>query len=349
MPVEPQSKQRKKYRSWNINFELLRAYKKKHGNCNVPWRYEKDRKLGKWVYNQRWSRRKESLSDEKIAKLDSIGFSWNPHNDNWNAMFEQLVQYAIEHGGDCNIAAESSDNPKLAQWVYQQRQMQGVLSEDRRAKLDELGFIWEESNLVKDDQHWLEMLNRLKEYHQDHGDCRVPQKWEDDEEPYLGRWVKRQRFLYKRGLLQDDRKNTLQAMNFTWVIRNKGEVYSPKLEKQWKRQYKNLTAFYEENNHCNVPRKYEKDQSLGHWVDTQRKLNSQGLLREDRKELLDAIGFTWSFENQLNLQWSEKYNELCSFQQEYGHLRVPKSGYENLLDWIRFQHLQEAKGTLNPQ
>jgi hypothetical protein len=143
----------------------------------------------------------------------------------------------------------------------------------------------------------------------------------------------------------------LQSMNFTWQIINRRKVHSPDLEAQWQWQYNKLLAFHEENNHCNVPRPYAKDKSLGNWVARQRQLYKQCQLREDRKECLDAIGFTWSFEKQRDKQWSEKYNELCSFQKEKGHLQVSKSNerYTRLYCWIRLQHSQEARGTLEPQ
>jgi hypothetical protein len=58
--------------------------------------------LGLWVSNQRQSRRKGILSEDRIAKLDSIGFMWDSHDDNWNSMFEQLLSYK-KRNGDCNV------------------------------------------------------------------------------------------------------------------------------------------------------------------------------------------------------------------------------------------------------
>jgi hypothetical protein len=76
--------------------------------------------------------------------------------------------------GDCNIPIASKDNPKLANVGQNQRRGRASFQITRRAKLDELGFIWEESDLVKNDQQWFEMLERLEKFQRIHGHCRVP-------------------------------------------------------------------------------------------------------------------------------------------------------------------------------
>jgi hypothetical protein len=45
-----------------------------HGDCNVPKRYKANPQLGSWVKNQR---KQAKLDDEKINKLNDIGFLWN--------------------------------------------------------------------------------------------------------------------------------------------------------------------------------------------------------------------------------------------------------------------------------
>lgn len=39
----------------------------------------------------------------------------------WEARFEQLKQYQVEHG-DCNVPQKYTDNPKLGAWVKVQRE-----------------------------------------------------------------------------------------------------------------------------------------------------------------------------------------------------------------------------------
>jgi len=39
--------------AWKKNFETLCLFKLKYGHCRVPFRYDADPELGKWVTRQR--------------------------------------------------------------------------------------------------------------------------------------------------------------------------------------------------------------------------------------------------------------------------------------------------------
>jgi hypothetical protein len=66
---------------WNEVFERLVEYtKKKNGSTMAAQNYKQDPELGSWVVQQRRLRKKKAkrLSEERIDKLDSIGFVWAP-------------------------------------------------------------------------------------------------------------------------------------------------------------------------------------------------------------------------------------------------------------------------------
>jgi hypothetical protein len=75
---------------WETRFIALKQYKKKHGNCNVPRSYAIDFKLSRWVLTQRQFKKKNLLRNDKILRLERLGFSWNPDDDLWNQMFQSL-------------------------------------------------------------------------------------------------------------------------------------------------------------------------------------------------------------------------------------------------------------------
>jgi len=68
--------------AWEERFAELVEFKKIHGNCNVPISCQDFSKLGTWVKCQRrqWKLRQSghqsSMSPERIAKLEGIGFTW---------------------------------------------------------------------------------------------------------------------------------------------------------------------------------------------------------------------------------------------------------------------------------
>lgn len=74
--------------TWETRFKELCEYKAENNNTMVPKKYSKNQALGTWVRNQRCQymakvRGKSSpITDERIRKLESIGFVWTPFERN---------------------------------------------------------------------------------------------------------------------------------------------------------------------------------------------------------------------------------------------------------------------------
>jgi len=137
---------------WESMFDELKSFKAKHGHYNAP---QRSGKLGTWVCNQRQRYRElqegkqSSMTDERIQKLESIGFQWSlyvSNDDLWESMFEQLKSYKIKHG-HCNVPQRAG---KLGRWVDNQRTQyrllqdgkQASITDERIQKLKSIGFQW---------------------------------------------------------------------------------------------------------------------------------------------------------------------------------------------------------------
>eukprot|EP00532_Pseudo-nitzschia_australis_P000417 CAMPEP_0168188354 /NCGR_PEP_ID=MMETSP0139_2-20121125/15591_1 /TAXON_ID=44445 /ORGANISM="Pseudo-nitzschia australis, Strain 10249 10 AB" /LENGTH=78 /DNA_ID=CAMNT_0008110763 /DNA_START=1 /DNA_END=237 /DNA_ORIENTATION=- len=55
-------------------FQLLKEYKTQHGNTLVPYRYEENPRLGRWVSQQRSLYSKGKMLNNRVLCLESIGF-----------------------------------------------------------------------------------------------------------------------------------------------------------------------------------------------------------------------------------------------------------------------------------
>jgi hypothetical protein len=70
--------------TWEDRLSELADYRKIHGHCNVPSRYNENTKLGQWVSDQRTNYRfqlegkKSFLTLSRIQALNSLGFEWKP-------------------------------------------------------------------------------------------------------------------------------------------------------------------------------------------------------------------------------------------------------------------------------
>jgi predicted helicase len=129
--------------AWEEMFRELLAYKERFGNCDVPQRWRENRALGIWCGRQRIERSRGGLSQERISRLEEIGFVWNLLSAAWNKMYGELCAYK-ERFGNCNVPAVWQDNPSLGTWCSNQRQdyRKGKLSSERIARLEEIGFEW---------------------------------------------------------------------------------------------------------------------------------------------------------------------------------------------------------------
>jgi len=137
-----------KANAWHQHLELLKAYKEKYGDCRVPRRKNK---LGEWVAHQRWEYNKlcrckpSSLTQERIGKLNAIGFSWTTARS-WQPKLELLKDYKEKHG-HCQVPR---DHGKLGEWVTRQRSefnklrrgKPSSLTKERIVQLEKLGFRW---------------------------------------------------------------------------------------------------------------------------------------------------------------------------------------------------------------
>ena len=76
--------------TWMKIFAELEAYKKVHGNCNVP-HYYNNHKLTTWVRTQ--SRSSTSHSNESLRKLNTIRLVFDPIKVKWMTKFDELKDY----------------------------------------------------------------------------------------------------------------------------------------------------------------------------------------------------------------------------------------------------------------
>ena len=264
--------------TWDMRYGELIKYKEQFGDCNVPHAWTENKPLNKWVTKLRANYKNKKLSEDRIKRLEEIGFEWKlisyiPSKLPWKKMFELLKEYKDEHG-HCNVPDRWLENKHLSYWVSTQRRTyrKGKLTKDCIKRLEEIGFEWGQPL-----QSWEESYNALKVYKDNHGDCNVPLI--PNENKRLGKWVIRQR----TEKLSEYRIKRLDDIGFEW---------NP-YEKKWEKMFELLKEYKDEYEHCNVPSKWEENKQLSAWVNTQRSHYRNNKLSEDRIKRLGDIGFVW--------------------------------------------------------
>lgn len=63
--------------AWSAMFEELLRFRKIHNHCCVPAQWPQNLHLANWVANQRHRKKKGTLPQERVRRLDEIGFEWS--------------------------------------------------------------------------------------------------------------------------------------------------------------------------------------------------------------------------------------------------------------------------------
>ena len=124
-------------------------------------------------------------------------------------------------------------------------------------------------------------------------------------------------------------------------------------DEQWNMKYEKLVEFERQNGHCIVPLRYEKDTLLGKWVSRQQINHTNKTLRQERKELLDKIGFTFavcSTGRNYDKKWHDQYEKLAEWQEKNGHCVVPQKYKEDRIlgRWVDKQRALHTRKKLLP-
>lgn len=164
---------------------------------------------------------------------------------------------------------------------------------------------------------WLQWLQELDEYLGDH------EKYPGCD-TVLGRWVSRQRFAFKRGLLPAVQAAQLETLpGWAWDARQ--DLWTPGLNR-----LKEYVAL-----HGKIPGRGR----VGGWAYKQRHAYAHGHLSDERAELLEAIpGWSWEINS-----WDLAFSRFAAHIGETG--RLPIRG-TSLYWWAGTQRIAYAAGTL---
>ncbi len=309
--------------SWDERFGELLAYKEANGNCSVPFQWEDNPKLSNWCSTQRYTFVNNLLSQNRIERLERIGFDWSPFDSKWEEKFNELLSYKAEHG-DVNVPRYDSSG--LGAWVSNQRYNKkwSTLSKDRIRRLDDIGFAWNPQ-----DEQWEAAFDKLLEYKKKHGHLNASQR----ERTGVGRWSHSQRMNRNKGILSDAQIRRLDEIGFEWTPR----------DSVWTEGFEKLLVYKTAYGNVDVPKSPITE--LGTWVSVQRKAKSRGEITQEKLQQLNEIGFIWDVRES---RWDEMFRQLCTYKETHGHLNIPTSS-TGLGSWVHIQRRAKRNGKLSEE
>ena len=271
----------------------------------------------------------------------------------WDAMYALARTYHAEYG-DLNVPVKykTPGGYSLGSWLQNQRQVragnaEGFLSEERIAKLDELGMRWESVN----DVSWARHYAACKAYHEEHGDLNMPGDYVTDTGVQLGRWIIAVRRYRRSGIKSSyftpERERMLDELGMIW---NTPDYL-------WDRNYAAAKAYHAEHGDLDVPTGYIQDGvKLYNWLASLRKMyrgapGRRGELTPEQIAQMDELGMRWKSKN--DLVWDKGYTYAKAYYEEHGAadadvFYVTSDGFK-LGMWLSKCREKYAKGTLGPE
>eukprot|EP00339_Tiarina_fusa_P023035 CAMPEP_0117032610 /NCGR_PEP_ID=MMETSP0472-20121206/23366_1 /TAXON_ID=693140 ORGANISM="Tiarina fusus, Strain LIS" /NCGR_SAMPLE_ID=MMETSP0472 /ASSEMBLY_ACC=CAM_ASM_000603 /LENGTH=355 /DNA_ID=CAMNT_0004741303 /DNA_START=71 /DNA_END=1138 /DNA_ORIENTATION=+ len=140
---------------WWDRFQDMLDFKRDHDHCCVPNTYAANPHLAQWVKRQRYQYKLKhegkhsTLTDEREATLQEMGFIWDSHGAAWLERWNELAKFRAAKGHS-NVPTNYSENKPLAIWVKCQRRQYKLYSSGSRSnmtqerinKLESVGFVW---------------------------------------------------------------------------------------------------------------------------------------------------------------------------------------------------------------
>lgn len=206
---------------WERMYRKLVQFHKRFEHCVVPSSWGGYPRLSEWVKRQRHLQEEGTLSKERWRRLKALGLATKKPGSldpRWERSFVRLMEYKRQYG-NCRVPAESKEHFKLGQWCVKMRRHKrnGVMSAEKRRRLDEVGFVWDPT-AAREAEHdvlWLKWMTKLQAFRDKRGHWRVP----TDQPRFhqLRVWMDNQRISYTRGWLPAERIKRLNALEFPWM------------------------------------------------------------------------------------------------------------------------------------
>jgi hypothetical protein len=264
------------------------AYYTDTGTFSMPKHYvtEDNFALERWQSQQREKKAKgdPTLTPERIARLEAIGFVWDPDEARWREKFELTRKLAEEKGSVLAIeVADVIGDFKPYRWIIAQRQLEG---KDQFADRIELlktlpDWVWNTHEAAFEAG-----LAVMKKYRDVKGHAN-PSSGEKFEGFAIYGWANKRRTekAKKDPKLTPERIVALDELGFVWSAD----------EARWMKKYTATKAWMEQNGNVMPPvSEVFDDCNIGTWGASQRVLKRKDKLADEHEELLGNLtGWEW--------------------------------------------------------
>mmetsp|Transcript_73214 Transcript_73214/g.169839 ORF Transcript_73214/g.169839 Transcript_73214/m.169839 type:complete len:508 (+) Transcript_73214:2-1525(+) len=202
---------------WEARFSDLVKFKELYGHCRVQPKYKTPEGfgLGVWTQVQKKKMLRGQLTEDRVAKLKSIGVEARPRIG-WDDGFQALKEHVAVHGkGRFERTTVTPTGFPLGRWYWrvEAQRKRGVLKKERVQQLEKLG-VWRPPTKGGRSygDSWQQAFKRFQDYYAKFGTLKIPQLYKAPDGFRLGKWVERQVERKKLGKLEAERVEALREI-----------------------------------------------------------------------------------------------------------------------------------------
>ena len=274
-------------------------------------------KLRRWMADQRHEYKlyqkgeKSGMTEEKIARLQRIGFDWD------TAPLPIGRPKMADSGAAADGAAGGSG-----------RAPRGSLTEEERRKAKHMRKRPPKPLSAEKLAEWDRLYAEFLAFKEQNGHPNV----NSQDKTELARWVAKQRHEYK--LLKNDQHSNLTTSQLM-KLQDAGFVFAPRGSSylNWSDRMEQLRAFKAENGHLRIPVNHPE---LGSFIKSQREshrrrtVGQPSNMTDERYNELLEIGFIFEAGKRHVVPrgptktWEQRFQDLLAYKMETGHCNVPQ-------------------------
>lgn len=237
----------------------------------------------------------------------------------WDEMYRYACEYKAEFGNiDVPRRYKTENGLSLGNWLDTQRgvrsgKINGILTEERIKKLDELGMRWESIS----DMNWERNFTAATEYAKKYGDLNPKATYITEDGIRLGSWISNIRTYRKCGIqrnyLTERRIEELDKIGMVWSAPN----YF------FEKNFSAALEYLRENGDLDVPADYvtKSGVKLGLWIKNLRTAKRKGTLDKKQVLRLDELNMIW--DDKFSRNWENGFEHAKAYFVQNGNLNVP--------------------------
>ncbi|MDE7325568.1 MAG: Helicase associated domain protein, partial [Lachnospiraceae bacterium] len=281
----------------------------------------------------------------------------------WDAMYAMAKEYYKTFGNlEVPASYTTADGYSLGAWVATQRKVYrgktaGCLSTGQIKRLEAIGMCWQ----GRQEAAWEKNFRKAEKYYKEHGDLAVPATYVTKDGCHLGRWIRRQKEVGRKGKLGYPAKTMREEILASRMQRLEGIGMVLEGHDPWEHRFALAKKYYGEHRDLEMPADYVVEGIwLGRWIWEQKLRLAAGSDRQQEKkgikplsrcqiEMLSSIGLV-SAMSKTELSWRQQYVEAEEFYREHGNLSIPKrylgANGKKLGVWLQHQRVSRRGGQL---